>query len=398
MKATDHKKQSEKGITRGAVTSRERSLSLDLARGLMLLLIVLAHAPIFLFGLEPGVMNRPESVTKVDGVIDFISQLFVDNRARPMFAALFGYGMVLVIERQLEAGTDIKEARRLLKRRAFFLIFFGIVLSVIIGGDDILAAYGIASLLIGWTLFRHRRVFTRTMIIICIFFLFWLPLAWMVIAYELGGLGFDSGLSATNTYADMALERLLGFPFISIFIQLLFPVVVPMLIGMWAAKKRLLTEPQIHRHKLKLIAIIGLSVSIIGGLPLALYGTQWWEPAPVIAGLVYALHMITGFFGGFGYAAMFGLIGSALTHPGKIAKAIAALGKRSLTFYVFNETMLVILLSPVAFGLGGMMTSTSAAVVAIFIWLTAMGLAVLLEKKKMRGPLDALLRQLIYRK
>ncbi len=56
-------------------------------------MIVLAHAPTRFFNNEPGVLTRLEGVSLLDNVVNFIALLFVDNRAYPMFAALFGYGM-----------------------------------------------------------------------------------------------------------------------------------------------------------------------------------------------------------------------------------------------------------------------------------------------------------------
>lgn len=60
-----------------------------------------------------------------------------------------------------------------------------------------------------------------------------------------------------------------------------------------------------------------------------------------------------GSAGGIGYAALFGMIGNLIKNPGWITNSLTALGKRSLTLFVLNETLLVTLLSPVAFDLGG---------------------------------------------
>jgi uncharacterized protein len=59
--------------------------------------------------------------------------------------------------------------------------------------------------------------------------------------------------------------------------------------------------------------------------------------------------------------------------------------------------MVVLIVPTVALALGGALNSTGAAVIAILIWLTSAGLAFLLEKKNMRGPLEVLLRWLLYR-
>jgi uncharacterized membrane protein YeiB len=58
-----------------------------------------------------------------------------------------------------------------------------------------------------------------------------------------------------------------------------------------------------------------------------------------------------------------------------------ALGKRSLTFYVWNEAMLVLFLSPVALDLRGRVSNGIAAMIAVGIWSLSVILATLLGKK-----------------
>ena len=74
-----------------------------------------------------------------------------------------------------------------------------------------------------------------------------------------------------------------------------------------------------------------------------------------------------------------------------------ALGKRSLTFYVWNEAMLVLFQSPVALDLGGRVSNGIAAMIAAGIWSLSLVLATLLEKNNLNGPLENLLRRLVYK-
>src|SRR5690606_1420486 len=90
----------------------------------------------------------PQSVTFIDTLINTFGELFIDNRARPLFAVLFGYGLVMIFEKQVSRGASIKEAIKTIRRRCYYLILFGILLAVFIGGEDILMAYGIAGLLL----------------------------------------------------------------------------------------------------------------------------------------------------------------------------------------------------------------------------------------------------------
>lgn len=83
-------------------------------------------------------------------------------------------------------------------------------------------------------------------------------------------------------------------------------------------------------------------------------------------------------------------------NPGYISHSLMALGKRSLTFYVWNEAMLVLFLTPVALDLGGRVSNGIAAMIAVGIWSLFVILETLL-KKNLNGPLEILLRRLVYK-
>ncbi|GAB2559385.1 DUF418 domain-containing protein [Gracilibacillus alcaliphilus] len=379
-----------RGLARGSVLAKERLLAPDLARGFMLLIIALAHAPLLL--------DRQDGGGVIDKAVNFVSILFVDNRGLPLFAILLGYGLAMMVNRQLSAGTLEVESKRLLRRRGSFLLLFGFVHTVIIGGIDILAFYGFSTLLIGWILFRQNRVLNRAILLVSLFFLFLLPVVWIGMAHVMNASGVSMetlGQSNSESYIETTLFNLISFPFMILIQLFMYPMLLPILIGVWAARHNLLLVG--NRKHLVRIAVIGTSISILGGLPLALDGTPLWSSSPTIEGLFIALQMITGLAGGIGYAAIFGLIGSFVSRTGLMVRSLTALGQRSLTFYVFIEALLVITLSPVGFGLGRVLHSTGAVIIAVFVWLTSLLLAMMMEYKGMRGPLDALLRRLIYR-
>lgn len=379
-----------RGLARGSVLAKERLLAPDLARGFMLLIIALAHAPLLL--------DRQDGGGVIDKAVNFVRILFVDNRGLPLFAILLGYGLAMMVNRQLSAGTLEVESKRLLRRRGSFLLLFGFAHTVIIGGIDILAFYGFSTLLIGWILFRQNRVLNRAILLVSLFFLFLLPVVWIGMAHvmNVSGVSMETlGQSNSESYIETTLFNLISFPFVILVQLFMYPMLLPILIGVWAARHNLLLVG--NRKHLVRIAVIGTSISILGGLPLALDGTPLWSSSPTIEGLFIALQMITGLAGGIGYAAIFGLIGSFVSRTGLMVRSLTALGQRSLTFYVFIEALLVITLSPVGFGLGQVLHSTGAVIIAVFVWLTSLLLAMMMEYKGMRGPLDALLRRLIYR-
>lgn len=110
------------------------------------------------------------------------------------------------------------------------------------------------------------------------------------------------------------------------------------------------------------------------------------------------VHVLTGLVGGLAYAAAFGLVGHAWQdRQGPVMWALAALGKRSLTFYVFQETLLFARLAPAVLGLGAATSSAGGAALAVGVWLVGLVLACLRERTGHPGPLDQLLRRLTYR-
>ena len=142
---------------RGPARSEERALAPDLARGFMLLMIVLANTPWYLYGQTAGLSAvHPDEGSVLDRAAQLFIMTFIDFRVYPMFAFLFGYGMVQLFRRQVEAGTPIKVARRLLRRRNLWLLAFGFVHAALLWEGDVLGAYGLAGLIMVALFFKRR--------------------------------------------------------------------------------------------------------------------------------------------------------------------------------------------------------------------------------------------------
>ncbi|WP_075307538.1 DUF418 domain-containing protein [Bacillus wiedmannii] len=384
-----------KSINNGAI-EKKRAVSLDLARGTMLLLIVLAHAPLYLYAADPGIMHRVESGSFFDQIVNLFGIFIIDNRARAMFAVLLGYGLVLALEGQISKGKNENHAVKIVRRRSWYLILFGVVLAVLIGGQDILMAYGVAGLLVSPLLKCKMKTLIRTFSIITILYIIFIPIIWGFNMQAIGDYGFSPDVSAKDTYLSTTMLRLLFFPIIPVLIHFMFPILPSVILGLWIARYQLLIKPEQHLKKLYFITIIGLAISLIGAFPLSFIGTIWY-PSLFIAGMINGIHILTGIVGGLAYATGFGIIGSRLKNLGYFSLSLIALGKRSLTFFVLNEALLVILLSPVAFDLGGHVSNALAALVAISIWILSVILATIMEKNNLNGPLEILLRRLIYK-
>ena len=151
----------------------------DVARGFMLLFIALANIP---FWVATTRSSAPSDA--VDSVWLWARTLLVDHRAYPLFAMLFGFGLVTMVNRRITSGTRsyleslpgveagrepteqeeawareqaTVDARRLVRRRGLWMILFGAVHAVLFSGD-IIGTYGLAAVIFaGWLTRKHRK-------------------------------------------------------------------------------------------------------------------------------------------------------------------------------------------------------------------------------------------------
>ncbi|OYX56507.1 MAG: hypothetical protein B7Y93_03510 [Micrococcales bacterium 32-70-13] len=397
-----------------APTARaERSLAPDVARGLVLLGIAVANVPFFLYGRELGLLLKPVTDAAADPWVNAVVATLADNRSYPLFALLFGYGLTQILTREQARGTEWPAARRLLLRRNLWLIAFGAAHGVLLFFGDILGTYG----LLGLALVLLIRASGRTLAIVG-----WASFAFLVlagIAEGLSGLlaqvpggGFSTaalfGSAAAETYPLAVLARLgewtlgmLSVPFGGL------GLLAPMILGLWAARHRVLGQPARHRRALGLVAGVGIPLSVLGALPMALALLGVIELSPFVEPFAAMLHAATGAIGGAAYVALIALIvggrgsgrelGSPTAKPrGPISRLLAALGQRSLSGYLTQSLVFVIVFAPYGLGLGATASVAEATQIAVITWLGTLVVAAVLAAADRPGPAEWLLRRAVY--
>lgn len=397
-------------VRRGPVTARERSLAPDLARGMMLLLIALANTPFYLWTREHGiVLTHPVDGSPAELVVQTVMVLAVDLRTYPMFAFLFGYGIVQLQQRQLAAGNDRAGVRRILRRRNWWLLAFGLVHAVLLWEGDILGIYGLVGLVLCWLLLWRRERTQRV---------------WLGVLAVLVVLGLVAAVGGALALADVPAETVQGdfsaggsigtggylasiVPRLEVWVSLLViqgvvSVVVPLmvLLAFVAARHRVLEEPGRHLRLLRLTAAIGIPVGWVGGLPVLLDHLRVVDVPDHLAWGLFPVQTSTGAFAGAGYVALFALLAHHLQSrprgPGRLARALAALGERSLSGYLAQSVVCAPLLAAWGLGLGRHLSSWSMALLAAGVWaLTVVGAAALAARGR-RGPAEVALRRLTY--
>ncbi|MCG5215406.1 DUF418 domain-containing protein [Streptosporangium sp. KLBMP 9127] len=380
-----------------AVPLVQRSLAPDLARGLMLLLIAVAHAHMYLSGHQAGFRGYALDGGPVDRLVAGVQIVLVDGRALPMFAALFGYGLVQLANRQSAAGRSWAQTRRLLRARSLWLLAFGFCHALLLFFGDILGAYGLVGLvLVGFIRRSDRAVLWAAGV----------GLIMHVVVLVLFGL-LTVSAGKGDTPAAMAdplqalVTRLVGWIAMTP-TYFAASVVSAFLLGIWAARRRLLDEPGPHRALLSRIATVGVSIAIVGGLPLMLVDTRLWTPTAAVSVAAYAIHSLTGIAGGLGYAALIGLVVDRMQRrrharpTGWVTTALVACGQWSLTCYLLQSVIFVTVFAPYAGGLGTQVGDAAASGIAVVTWSGTVLLAALLAPAGRRGPAETALRWLTY--
>jgi uncharacterized membrane protein YeiB len=379
----------------GAVPLAERSPAPDLARGLMLLLIAVAHAHMYLSGHPAGFRGYTLDGGTLDRVVAGIQILLVDGRALPMFAGLFGYGLVQLANRRLAAGSGWPEVRRVLRRRSLWLLAFGFCHALLLFFGDILGAYGLIGLVLIGFIRRSDRallwaVGVGAVLHVAVMALFGL----LTVTAEKG----DTPAAMADPL-EAAVTRMIGWTAMTP-TYFAMSVVPAFLLGIWAARRRLLEEPAAHRGLLSRTVIAGTLIAVAGGLPLTLIDTRLWIPSDAIGVSAYALHSVTGIAGGLAYAALVGLVAAGMERDrrrrGAVTRALVACGQWSLTCYLLQSVVFVLLFTPYLGGLGTSVGDAAATGIAVLTWLGTVVLAAALSRTGRRGPAETALRRLTY--
>lgn len=378
----------------GAIAVSARSLAPDLARGAMLLLIALANAHVYLYGHPVGVRGYPIPESTGDRVVVLLQMTLVDGRAYPMFAFLFGYGIVQLLRRHTSKGVDEVTVRALVRRRGAWMVLFGFLHALLLFSGDIIGAYGVLAVLLAGLLIRasDRKLLVMAGL-------------WAVPTAAFGALmGLPQPEGAESFLPSMSITDPLFATvwrvgeWVALTLTLLFILVPALLLGVWAARRRLLDEPERHQRLLTRVAVLGVGLAAVGGLPMALMAAAWW-PDRSVAATVFAgvAHTLTGYAGGLGYAAIAGLI-AIRVRRGPVVTALAACGQRSMTCYLLQSVVFVAVLASYGGGLGDRFSLAATAALATATWTLTVLLATGMARRNYRGPPELLFRHLTYRR
>jgi uncharacterized membrane protein YeiB len=390
----------------GPTRPAERALAPDLARGAMLLFIALANAAGVVFG-GPGAEPAPTGIERALNLLMFTT---VHARAYPVFAVMFGYGLVQLARRQEAAGGTPAAVQGILLRRSLWLVVFGFLHALLLYYGDFLAAYGLIGAAAALVLLRRSDRVLRLVLWIWALTLIEVLLIGAFTAVRLANGSSEWTPIPADTVASLIAPdylsglraRLVEWPAHT---ATVLPAIVIVWLGMWAARHRLLEDLSVREPLLRRTAAAGLVVAYAGGLPLGLVSAGVLDADAATVKAMVVLHQGSGMLGGPGYAALVGLAALALsrgTPPAavtRMAGLIAALGRRSLSGYLFQSVAWLLLLSPYTLALATRFESPmlTSVITAMLVWFASLLCAGFLDRSSSPGPAEAFLRRVIYR-
>ena len=400
-----------------AVT-QSRILAPDVARGFTMLGIAVANATTAWLYISPDTPGSTAGGVVDNSILDKIAiilgSIFTHVRGLPMFATLLGYGVGMIAMSLQRRNYPPKKARLVLIRRYFFLAIFGILHLSLLFFGDIMFVYGVMGIILA-LLYRFKD---KTLLIITgvLGTLGLILAAIMTIGVSAEGASsrtevmtsFIQTLSSPDSYATLVSHAFtsLSFQIGNLLTGFLFFFPV-MILGMVAARHNVLGQPEKYKTLLTRFAIVAVIISFGVGIPLGLAEIGVLPENTVLH--LQSLNQVAGIWAGPGIVASIALATLPLqrridaAHAGGTGyplpvplQALIALGKRSMTGYLLQSILFVLLTSTFTIGLGRGQGAWEATLIAILIWAITLVIAYALEKANLRGPFEVVHRRLSY--
>ena len=396
----------------------------DVARGFMLLLIAVANVP--QWSRAPAESAGTFQASAADAWWVFVRTLFVDHRAYPLFAMLFGFGLATMINRRIASGTQsylqslpgveagreptsqeeswareqaTVDARRLVRRRGAWMILFGFVHATLFSGD-VIAAYGLVAVIFaGWLARKHWK---RAAVLCAVILVAGVVITCVIIS----SMTSQGAASATDMRAGASESATTLLSYVSHGVTAWainlsttpISLVVPaMFLGARLADTDVIAHPERHRRLLTAVGLGGLGLGAVGGIRLA----QWVTGGPLILWAV-PLHQVAGLAGACGWLALLALYAGGPRTDGRLTglrKLASNVGRRSMTAYLSQSFLFaaVFLALPALTGIELHLGEARAAGIAVAVWLVTLALCAVLERGGHAGPFETLLRTAVAR-
>ena len=394
----------------------------DVARGFMLLLISLANVGFWVAGPQ-----RP-TLSIIDRIWGLMSLLFIDQRAYPLFALLFGFGLATMVNRRMASGIDAYcqqltgglrapsaaeldqareqaaiDARRLVRRRGLWMVLFGLIHGAFFP-SEIIGTYGIVAVVFaGWFAHKHHK---RQLAVCALVLLSQFEPVVLAMLFGSGGEAAGSAPVAAPTGAGESMASALpwfvtnvfGWFFTALSAAFTTMILPAAFLGARLADTDLIAHPERHRGLLTVAGIGGLALGALGALHQLLVPLTSAQPWAADSALI----MVLGLAGGCGWLAVLALYAGGPTADNRLTglrRLLSNVGRRSMTAYLSQTAMFagIFVIAPRLTGRSVSPGAAASAAVAVMVWLTTVVLCAVLERLGMPGPFEVLLRAAVAR-
>lgn len=358
-----------------------RSVHMDVARGMAVFGIFLVNIWSFVWGFEYlryGMLPVPPSF--VDQGVVFAVALFAEQKFYPIFAFLFGAGFAIQTRSLKRLSTSWSQVQTRYRRRLAWLLGLGILHGTLIWGGDVLTVYGLAGFLIlslaGARLARVRIHLWCWMVLWVLMMV--LNVVVSLAAYDDTMRGAQGGALLADVQATHAVytqgtlvaqlwQRLGDYASVTLSSIVLIPhLVVLFILGILSVRLGWITSPWRHAGLWRRVRVIGYAIGIPFNLVWASVALA--EAVNPVGTYRYGLTVYAFLpLGGSLLAAAY-LASIMLAPPTKlagIADWLAPVGRMSLTNYLTQSVLGVILLQGVGLGLGKAAAASPALLMAI---------------------------------
>ena len=354
----------------------KRLHELDVLRGVAMFGVLFVNVMVF-----TGDAGYGEASTSLDRAIAWVRDTTFNGKAYLILAMVFGYSLGL----QMRTAGALPARRRALTRRLFALAALGFAHGVLLYRYDILFAYGV----LGYIAHRSRRLSTRTLLAVC--GALTVLGAWSLLSsidtrglapvgpavamerYRNGSLAELIGLHVRNHLANVTGEMTRQWPF----------AMVAILLGVLAERHNLvgrLKSPSGLRVVLRLVGLTGTALLCFAALPIEVtyprVGDMIFQAAP----LAFAVGLATT------------VAASHLTNS-RAARAVAQLGRMSLSVYLMQSAVCTTLLYGFGFGLARHFTPSVQLVFTVAFFSLQVALCHAWMRTRQRGPVEELVRR-----
>ncbi|WP_323708087.1 DUF418 domain-containing protein [Mammaliicoccus sciuri] len=374
--------------------AKQRIFSIDALRGFSLLGILLMN--ILTFAYPYQIINPFEFFQHQDGAWFKISSLFIIASFYPIFAFLFGYGLSIMYQNSLDKGLNYYP---MITRRLLFLLLLGIIHGVFIFYGDILSTYALLGL-IAIIFVRLKPQYTLIALSIGIGIFVLLYLLPMILLKDVTQIESFVGLQelerVNNILSSADYVSIIGFNLkyfgMNIANAILvgpFSILPIMLFGIYAHQINWFNKIKQYKN---LYMVIGVVVLILG---LAIKMIQIVLEGSVTSQLMS--QMIGGPIVALSYIMFFVILCEDQTVR-KILTPLQPIGKLSLTTYIMQSIICIIIFYGVGLNYYGKLPVLTIYIIGIVIYCVQLIVSYLYLLRFKQGPLEKLWRKVTYLK